>query len=127
MRYLRFTLLPLLLVACEREPIAPRLDDRPDFSGNSDWQEFTVTSTGRSITRAYKKTCTRPARALFACHTVIVAGETRHTFHVELVDGTWQLEDLTTGHIWLPRPGNHTVSRIRPEGMSSTGRSGFIT
>jgi hypothetical protein len=37
MRKLAFTLIPLLVVACDREPVAP--DIPPDFSATSKWME----------------------------------------------------------------------------------------
>lgn len=111
MRYLRFMLLPLLFGACDNQPVAPDLDVRPDFSANSAWQEFTIDVEWTLYNPCLQENLHGTGQSFVRRHTVITAGETRYTFHVRPVEGTWQMEGLTTGHIWLPTPGSfHTLS-----------------
>jgi len=103
---------PLLALACSESPTATVADEAPLFAkgGNSDWLEFTVDVEWTEYSACLQEDLHATGQSLVRRHTVTTAGETRHTFHVSLVQGTWQLEGMTTGHIWLPVPGVHTIS-----------------
>jgi hypothetical protein len=59
-------------------------------------------------------------------HTVTNDQDTRWTFLVRLLEETWQLEGVTSGHIWLPRPGVHTHSTRNPGGTFQHTSERFV-
>ena len=103
---------PLLVIACSESPTATVADEAPLFAkgGNSDWLEFTVDVDWTFYSACLQEDLHGTGQSYVRRHTVTTAGETRYTFHVRPVEGTWQLEGVTTGHIWLPVPGVHTIS-----------------
>lgn len=103
---------PLLAVACSESPTGTVADDTPLFAmgGNPEWAEFTVDVDWMEYSACAQEILHGTGQSLVRRHTVTTAGETRFTFHVTLVEGTWQLEGMTSGDIWLPVPGNHTIS-----------------
>jgi len=72
MRYVRFTLLPLLLVACAgREPVAP-IDDGPSLNwmNNTDNSNLKVYRFADQIAQCW----TDPSNGLRACHATVPLG-----------------------------------------------------
>jgi hypothetical protein len=107
---------PLLAVACSESPTGTVADDAPLFAesgnqgGNPTWAEFTVDVDWTYYSACLQEDLHGTGQSLVRRHTVTTAGETRLTMHVTMVEGTWQLEGMTSGDIWLPVPGNHTIS-----------------
>jgi hypothetical protein len=113
MRTLRLLLVPLLFVACtDQQPAAPDIDHAPLFAmgGSPTWEEFTVDVDWTFPSACLQEDLHGTGQVLVRRHTVTTAGETRLTMHVRPVEGTWQLEGMTSGDIWLPIQGNHTIS-----------------
>lgn len=103
---------PLLAVACSESPTGTVADDAPLFAknGGPTWEEFTVDAVWTYYSACLQEDLHGTGQSLVRRHTVTTGGETRLTMHVTLVEGTWQLEGMTSGDIWLPVPGNHTIS-----------------
>jgi len=115
MRYLPLALLPLVLVACtERQPVAPEVEVAPELSASSDWIEFTVDVEWTLYVSCLDEDLHATGQSYVRRHAVTTDRGTRWTMHVTLVEGTWQLEGMTSGDIWLPVPGTHTVSMRDP-------------
>ena len=113
MRILRLFLIPLVLVACtERQPAAPEIQAVPELNASSDWIEFTVDVDWTLYVECLDEDVHGIGQSLVRRHTVTNGNDTRWTMLVRPV--TFQLEGMTTGHIWLPVPGTHTVSMRDP-------------
>ncbi len=113
MRYLPLTLLPLLLVACtERQPAAPEIEVGPEFSASSDWIEWTVDVEWTLYCACLDEDLRASGQAYARRHFVTNDHGIRWTSLVRPV--TLQMEGMTTGHLWLPVPGTHTMSMRDP-------------
>ncbi len=113
MRCLPLALLPLVLVACtERQPAAPEVEVAPELNASSDWIEFTVDVDWTLYVECLDEDLHGIGQSVVRRHAVTNDNDTRWTMLVRPV--TFQLEGMTTGHIWLPVPGTHTVSMRDP-------------
>ena len=115
MRHLPLTLLPLVLIACtERQPVAPDIEVAPEFSASSDWIEFTVDVDYPLYNECLDEDLRLSGQSVVRRHVVTNENDIRLTSLVRPV--TFHLEGMTTGHIWLPVPGDHTASHRNLDG-----------
>jgi len=117
----------LLAVACNESPTGTAAAE-PLFAmgGSPEWLEFTLDVAWTAYNECVQEDLHGSGQAFVRQHTVTTAGETRNTFHVSVVEGTWQLEGMSSGDIWLPLPGVHSLSMRTSSGTFAAVTERFV-
>jgi len=105
MRKLTLTLLPVLLLACQREPVAPDSAITARRSVTSEWQEFPLVQDLVVYNQCVGEDMHLSGTVIIRLHVVTAPGDTRLLVLMEPL--AYQLEGLMTHQIWTPVPGDH--------------------
>ncbi len=124
MRKLVLTLVPLLFLACDREPVAPDSEVTPSFSVTSEWQEFTLVQDLVVYNQCVGENLHISGTVIIRLHVVTAPGDTRLLVLMEPV--VYQLEGLTTGQIWTPVPGDHNREVLTASGDFHVAHVHFV-
>jgi len=116
MRRVALLLVPLLLLACDRQPVAPDIDVVPELKAASGWSEFPLEVDWVMYAECLDEDLHGTGTTDVRVQTVGTSQDSRTHYQVAMVEETWQLEGLTTGHIWRPVPGNHSTQMVSGSG-----------
>ena len=106
MRRATLLLVPLFLLACDRDPVQPSTDLAPSLSATSVREvfvdQFDFPAYNACLDEDMQLYVVLQARS----QTVTTAKETHFSIHWRFLDGT-RLVGSTTNDVWLPVPGDH--------------------
>lgn len=108
MRHVALVLVPLLLLACDSEPVAPAEGVAPSLGAASEREELALAVDYVGYNQCLGEDLHATGTTIVSANTVATAQETRTSQHGRVADD-WQMVGLTTGDLWLPVPGVHST------------------
>jgi len=103
MRCATLFLVPLFVLACDREPVAP--DVAPEFAAADVWWDsYTVPNSGTVLPPCYDEGLIISGDAWVRWHTVVNGNHEHWTIQAGPLPG-YKLVGETSGEEWLPEPG----------------------